>query len=231
MPTIRILVVEDEVSIRDMIKFALTPNGYEITEANHAKEALKMMALQKPDLILLDWMLPGLSGIDFVTQLKKNVETQNIPIIMLTARAEEENKVKGLEQGADDYITKPFSPRELSARIKTVLRRGTLVNPEGIIQVGKITLDTNTHLVTIENKTLTLTTNEYKLLLFFVKNTDKTFSREQLLNSIWGHTLEINERSVDVQVQRLRSRLEPYQCDHYIKTIRGFGYQFQVSNA
>ncbi len=226
MKIIKILIVEDEAPIRDMIKFSLSSTEFEIIEAENAKEAMEKIASQLPDLFLLDWMLPGVSGIDLAMKLRKNNLTRNIPIIMLTARAEEDNKVKGLEAGADDYITKPFSPRELVARIRTVLRRGTLVTPEGIIQVNQLRLDTHKHQVTIDDNLITLNTIEYKILYFFLTHQERIYSRQHLLDSIWGGDKEINERTVDVQIRRLRQRLQEFGYDEYIKTIRGFGYQF-----
>lgn len=225
----RILIVEDETAIRDMVRFALAPAGFEVIEARNVTEAETHIANQIPHLILLDWMLPGTSGIDFAKQLKQNHTTKEIPIIMLTAKAEESNKIKGLETGADDYITKPFSPRELIARIKTVLRRGPLVNVEGIIEVNKLHVNVNSHQVTINDELIDLTPNEYKLLHFFVTHQDRVYSRAQLLDQIWGGESDIDERTVDVQIRRLRSRLKPYDYDLCIKTVRGTGYQFSGS--
>jgi two-component system phosphate regulon response regulator PhoB len=220
-----LLVIEDESAIRDMIRFALAPTGFAITEASSVKEAEQQLSQQIPDLILLDWMLPGMSGIDFAKQLKRDATTQNIPIIMLTARAEEENKVKGLETGADDYITKPFSPRELIARVKTVLRRGPLITPEETIQVCELILNTNTQVLSIQETQIALSPIEYKLLHFFMTHPDRTYNREQLLNYVWGRDHYIDERTVDVQILRLRNRLQLAGCAIYLKTIRGTGYQ------
>lgn len=222
----RILIVEDEITIRDMLRFALEPNGYEIIEADNAKSAEQLINKNIPHLILLDWMLPGLSGIEFAKRLKKNPTTQNIPIILLTARAEEDNKVKGLETGADDYITKPFSPRELIARIKTVLRRGPLISTDGLINIQNLQLNVQTKQLTINNAPVELTPIEYRLLHFFVTHAERIYSRDQLLDHIWGGENYIDERTVDVQIRRLRNRLKPYGYHVYIKTIRGSGYQF-----
>jgi two-component system phosphate regulon response regulator PhoB len=221
-----ILIIEDEVAIRDIIQFALTPAGFEIIEAGEVAEAEKKLANAIPDLILLDWMLPDVSGIEFSKRLKRNPLTKHIPIIMLTAKAEEENKIKGLESGADDYVTKPFSPRELIARINTVLRRGPLVDTDGIIQFAKMSINVNNHQVRIDNQLLSLTAIEYKLLCFFVTHPNRIYTREQLLNHVWGLNTYINERTVDVQVKRLRKQLKTYGCEHYLKTVRGSGYQF-----
>lgn len=226
MKSTSILIIEDETSIRDMIQFALAPDGFTILEAGDVSTAKQKIAQQLPDLILLDWMLPGISGIDFAKQLKRDPITKTIPIIILTARAEEDNKVKGFEIGADDYITKPFSPRELSMRIKAVLRRGPLVSPEDIIQIKNLYLNISTHQLKINDEFITLTPIEYKLLYFFVTHQERVYSREQLLDYVWGKANYIDERTVDVQIRRLRNRLKPYGYDGYIKTMRGSGYQF-----
>jgi two-component system phosphate regulon response regulator PhoB len=221
-----ILIVEDETSIRDMIKFALTYSEFEIAEAKNTKEALEKISLQKPDLILLDWMLPDTSGIDFIAQLKKNKNFRDIRIIMLTAKAEEENKIKGLEVGADDYITKPFSPRELIMRIKTVLRRSPMMTPDGIIQIKELCLNTQNHTFKINSELVSLTAIEYKLLHFFMTHPNRVYNREQLLDHVWQGEHDINDRTVDVLVKRLRTKLQPYGIDNYIQTIRSYGYQF-----
>lgn len=226
MKVTTILVVEDENAIRDMIQFVLAPTGFEVQEASNVKEAELKIAGRIPDLILLDWMLPGISGFDFAIQLKRNPSTQNIPIIMLTAKAEEENKVKGLEIGADDYITKPFSPRELIARIKALLRRGPLVRPDGIIKIHALCLNVDTHILTINSEEISLSPVEYKLLHFFITHPERIYNRTQLLDHVWGGEKDIDERTVDVHVRRLRNRLKPYGYDQCIKTIRGSGYQF-----
>lgn len=226
MKPISLLIIEDEAAIRDMVSFALTPAGFQIFEAEDTVQAKKLISQSIPDLILLDWMLPGASGIEFAQQLKRETLTKDIPIIMLSAKAEEENKIKGLEVGADDYITKPFSPRELIARIKTVLRRGPLVTPEGTIKVYELTMNLNNHSVTIQNEIIELTPIEYKLLHFFLTHMDRVYTRNQLLDQVWGVENYIDERTVDVQIRRLRDRLKPYKYDDYIKTVRGAGYQF-----
>lgn len=225
-----ILIIEDEITIRDMLRFALEPSGFEIMEAGSAKEAEHLMAKNIPQLILLDWMLPGLSGVDFAKKLKGKATTQNIPIIMLTAKAEETNKIKGLETGADDYITKPFSPRELIARVRTVLRRGPLVSPDDLISVRGLQLNIQSHQLTINHEVIELTPIEYRLLHFFITHPNRVYNREQLLDHIWGGEKYIDERTVDVQIRRLRDRLKPYGYHVHIKTVRGSGYQFIRDN-
>jgi len=225
---IRLLVVEDEVAIRDVIRFSL-PEEFLIDEAENINKAKSCLASTQIDLILLDWMLPGCSGIDFIKWLKQQKIYANIPIIMLTARAEEENKVKGLLSGADDYVTKPFSIDELIARIRTVLRRGIVVSPDNIITNHCISINQSKNEVKIKDNLINLTPNEFSLLRFLMKNPNQTFSREQLIDHIWGHDVYIDDRSVDAQVKRLREKLKPFACEKMIKTIRSIGYQFEKS--
>lgn len=216
-----ILLVEDEAPIRAMIRFALH-HDFKIEEAESVNQAHRKIAAKIPNLILLDWMLPDKSGIDFMKELKKDSLTRDIPIIMLTAKAEEENKVKGLTTGADDYITKPFSPRELIARIKTVLRRGPLATPEDLIHIKNLCINTKINEVKIDDKILTLTAKEYKLLHFFATHQNRIYSRSQLIDYIWGSTSDIDERSVDTSIKRLRKKLDT----DWIQTVRGVGYKF-----
>ena len=225
MKKIVVLIIEDEAPIRDMIRFALEPEGFKVIEADNSRMAEKQIAHFNPDIILLDWMLPGTSGIDFAKQLKRKAQTEDTPIILLTSKAEEENKIRGL-QISDDYITKPFSPRELIARIKTVIRRGPLLTPGCIIHIRDLCLDTNSHQVKINNKIIELAPIEYKLLYFFVTHQHRVYSRDHLLSQVWGNENYVHERTVDVQIRRLRSRLKPYGYDTHIKTIHGDGYQF-----
>lgn len=221
-----LLIVEDEPDIRDMLRFSLENAGFEVLEAETTKQSDLLIAKQVPDLILLDWMLPQVSGIKYAKQLKQQELTQAIPIIMLTAKAEEENKIKGLETGADDYITKPFSPKELIARIRAVLRRGTLISPDGIIKVGKLTINTDAHQVSVDDAIVDLSPIEYRLIHFFATHQERVFSREQLLNHVWGGEKYIDERTVDVQILRLRKSLTKAGCDPLIHTVHGVGYQF-----
>lgn len=220
-----ILVVEDEAPIRDVIKFALKELPYQIIEAENVNQATEKMAHQIPQLILLDWMLPGKNGIDFAKQLKKEQLTKDIPIIMLTAKAEEENKLKGLEI-ADDYITKPFSPKELIARIKNILRRGLVITPENKIEIDELVLNVDTREVLIKNQSLKLTPIEYQLLHFFLTHPDRIYSRTQLLDHVWGRNVYIDDRTVDVHIRRLRKALSQHGYANYIQTVRSGGYKF-----
>lgn len=222
-----ILIIEDEIAIRDMIKFALqATTEFIVVEAESAKEADDIIFHQVPDLILLDWMLPLMSGIKYAQKLKAHTQTQDIPIIMLTAKAEEDNKIKGLEAGADDYITKPFSVRELIARIKTVLRRGVIKSPHGIVIINQFKIDPHAHLATYKDETLALSPIEFRLLYFFATHQERTYSRDQLIYYIWSRKTDLDERTVDVHILRLRKILKKYNSNDYIQTVHGIGYKF-----
>ena len=221
-----ILVVEDEAAIREMLQFSLGKAGFDVHEAADARQAQDMMDSHVPDLVLLDWMLPGISGVDLAQKLRQANRTRKIPIIMLTARGEEENKIKGLEAGADDYVTKPFSPRELIARIKAVLRRTDSSVAEDVIEIGDLSVDTVRHRVSVRTQPLELGPTEFRLLHFFMTHAERVFSRSQLLDQVWGDNVYIEERTVDVHIRRLRRALEPHDCARYIQTVRGAGYRF-----
>ncbi|MGD8785065.1 MAG: phosphate regulon transcriptional regulator PhoB [Thioalkalispiraceae bacterium] len=224
--TPNILIVEDEAAIREMLNFSLGRAGFAVHEAADARQAQDLMDKSVPDLILLDWMLPGISGVDLANKLRQAKRTHKVPIIMLTARGEEDSKIKGLEAGADDYVTKPFSTRELIARINAVLRR-TGGEVEGdVLQAGDLKLDTVGHRVTINNQPLELGPTEFRLLHFFMTHAERVFSRSQLLDQVWGDHVYIEERTVDVHIRRLRRALEPHGCDKFIQTVRGAGYRF-----
>lgn len=221
-----ILVVEDELPIRTMIRYSLEQSEFAVKEASNAYEAEVIIAKQKPDLILLDWMLPKMSGIEFTRRLKKNSLTQHLPIILLTAKAEEENKVAGLECGADDYVTKPFSPRELVARIRAVLRRGLSEADESVLTVRDLTVDTKSQRCMLSGAYVKLGPLEYRLLCFLMQHPDRVYSRDELLSYVWGEHAYVDERTVDVHIRRLRRHLT--QGDHHklIQTVHGSGYRF-----
>jgi two-component system, OmpR family, phosphate regulon response regulator PhoB len=225
----QLLIIEDEEGIRDMLRYSLTPLHFQLRDAENTTQAMALLSNYTPDLIIVDWMLPGESGIEFIKWLKQRDVLNSIPIIMLTAKAEEENKIKGLMTGADDYITKPFSVAELIARIKTVLRRGPLVSPENEIRVKTLVLNIAKHLVTVGEQRVALMPIEYKMLHFFMTHPNKTYTRDQLINLIYGHHIYIDARTIDVQVRRLRSKLKPFGYDHLIQTIRSVGYQFNMN--
>ena len=221
-----ILIVEDEASIRSLLRYTLERVDMSVQEAGSVYEAQQVIQHQVPDLILLDWMLPGKSGIKYAAQLKQQHRTRDIPIIMLTAKAEEDHKIRGLEQGADDYITKPFSPKELVARINAVLRRGIIQDPKGVIQVSELVIDTNAKQVRLRNELVKITPKVYQLLLFFVTHQNRVYTREQLLQTLWVNNEDLETRAVDTQVRRLRGILKQAQCDCLLKTVHGVGYRF-----
>lgn len=222
-----VLIVDDEAPIREMIAVALEMAGYECMEAANTQEAHAQIIDRKPDLILLDWMLPGTSGVEFARRLKREDRTSELPIIMLTAKGEEDNKVQGLEAGADDYVTKPFSPRELVARLKAVLRRTTPQGVEEPIEVEGLMLDPVCHRVTSNEKPIDIGPTEYRLLQFFMTHQERAYSRAQLLDQVWGGNVYVEERTVDVHIRRLRKALGSGH-DHLIQTVRGTGYRFST---
>jgi len=219
-------VVEDEKPIRDMIAFGLRRAGFEVLEAEDASAARGVIADRRPDLLLVDWMLPDQSGLDLTRAIRRNKETEDLPVIMLTARAAEQDKVSGLEVGADDYLTKPFSTRELVARINAVLRRASPAGVGGTIESGGLEMDTLGHRVTAQGEAVALGPTEYRLLKFFMEHPERVYTRGQLLDRIWGGTVYIEERTVDVHVRRLRKALEPSGLDSLVQTVRGSGYRF-----
>lgn len=223
-----ILVVEDEAAIRDMIGMSLERAGFVWYPADSVEEARNCLEEYSPDLVLLDWMLPGTSGLDFARQLRDDVSTRDLPVIMLTAKDAEEDMIRGLEGGVDDYLTKPFSPRELVARIKSLLRRSKGHGGDAPITLGKITLDPAGHRVKVDEQTLALGPTEFRLLRYFMQHPDRVFRRDQLLDRVWGRNVYIDDRTVDVHIRRLRKALEPYQADGMIQTVRGSGYRFSA---
>lgn len=227
---IRVLVVEDDVAIRDMLCFSLRHSGFECDAVGDAETGLAQLKEQQPDIILLDWMLPGIDGIEFIRRLRANEYYAAIPVIMLTAKGESEDMIKGLGVGADDYVNKPFSPPELVARIKAVMRRCQLPESDDsqAIQFGELRLDTKSHRVTIEGQRVDFGPTEFRLLHFFMKNPERAYSRGQLLDHVWGDTVYIEERTVDVHIRRLRKALEPSGHDQFVQTVRGVGYRFAM---
>ncbi|MHB1615868.1 MAG: phosphate regulon transcriptional regulator PhoB [Metallibacterium sp.] len=224
----RILIVEDEASIRDMVAFALRKAGMDPIHAADARAAQLAIADKVPDLILLDWMLPGLSGLDLARRLRKEQISREVPIIMLTARGEEMDRVNGLEAGVDDYVVKPFSSRELVARIRAVLRRSQGEDGEGMVEVGKLRLDGPAHRVHADAQPVPIGPTEYRLLHFFMTHPDRVYSRTQLLDHIWGSSVYVEERTVDVHIRRLRKTLEPFGLDAMVQTVRSAGYRLSA---
>lgn len=221
-----ILVVEDESAIREMVAFSLKRAGFDTREAADCASARMSIANRIPDLVLLDWMLPDISGIEFARALKREDNTREIPVIMLTARGDEDDKVRGLDSGVDDYITKPFSSRELIARIKAVLRRAAPGGEEDVLEADGLVLNASSHRVTAAGENVELGPTEFRLLRFFMGHPERVFSRSQLLDRVWGGNVYVEERTVDVHIRRLRKALTPSGFDRYIQTVRGAGYRF-----
>jgi two-component system, OmpR family, phosphate regulon response regulator PhoB len=223
-----ILVVEDEPAIQELIVFNLELAGHRALRAENAEQAVEMVRSALPDLVLLDWMLPGMSGLEFARRLRADRRTQNVPLIMLTARAEEKDKLAGLEGGADDYLTKPFSPRELNARVKAVLRRRTPQATDDVVELEGLRLDPAGHRVTGAGQPLVMGPTEFRLLHFMMTHADRVYSRAQLLDQVWGDHVFVEERTVDVHIRRLRKALEPTGHDRLIQTVRSAGYRFSA---
>jgi len=228
---INVLIVDDEKAIREMIIFALSSSGMKVRGAKSGKAALLKIYDKKPDILLLDWMMPGMSGPELARRLRKDPLTANIPIIMLTAKANEDDKVAGLYSGADDYVVKPFSPRELIARISAILRRTTPGDQDGKIRSGRITMDTESKQVFFGKTAIHIGPTEYRLLEFFMTHTRRVFNRSQLLDHVWGTNVFLEERTVDVHIRRLRKILAKAKLDHYIQTVRSHGYRFVAEDS
>lgn len=228
--THRILIVEDEPSIAELIAINLTHAGYEVEKVMQTDIAQGAIKERLPNLIILDWMLPGKSGVQFAKELRANERTRGLPILMLTAKSEEADKIMGLDSGADDYVTKPFSPKELIARVRALLRRQTPIDDTGPLTVGPLKLDPSSHRVLAiwpnsEPKPISLGPTEYRLLQYFMANPERVHSRTSLLDNVWGNEVYIEERTVDVHIKRLRAALSSVDCDRFIETVRGSGYR------
>jgi two-component system phosphate regulon response regulator PhoB len=228
MPAL-ILVVEDEPAIQSLIEVNLRRAGLEVLLAGDAETAHKLINEVLPSLVLLDWMLPGMSGVDFARRLRGDPRTRDLPLIMVTARAEERDKIEGLEIGADDYITKPFSPREMVARVRALLRRHAPQVTDAPVEIAGLRLDPATHRVSVQGETVTLGPTEFRLLHFLMTHTERVHSRTVLLDQVWGDHVFVEERTVDVHIRRLRAQLEAGHCDSLIQTVRGSGYRFSAN--
>ncbi len=224
-----ILVVEDEPAIQELIAYNLKQAGHQPLRADSAEQAMNLVRNALPDLVLLDWMLPGESGVDFARRLRTDKRTRMVPIIMLTARSDEHDKLTGLDTGADDYITKPFSPRELNARIKAVLRRRAPQMTDDVVQLGGLKLDPASHRISGNGEPVILGPTEFRLLHFLMTHAERVHSRTQLLDQVWGDHVFVEERTVDVHIRRLRKALEPTGLDSLVQTVRGTGYRFSAS--
>jgi two-component system phosphate regulon response regulator PhoB len=225
----RILIVDDEPAIRDMVAFALRKAEYEPMHAGDAREASAAIVEHVPDLILLDWMLPGMTGLELARRLRRDELTREVPIIMLTARGEENDRVSGLDAGVDDYVVKPFSARELLARIKAVMRRSRGDEEDGSVALGGLRIDGAAHRVFAGEAAVSIGPTEYRLLHFFMTHAERVYTRTQLLDHVWGGNVYVEERTVDVHIRRLRKTLEPYALDGLVQTVRGAGYRFSTT--
>jgi len=228
MPAL-VLIVEDEPAIQELVALTLRQAGHQPQVADSAEQALAQLRESLPDLVLLDWMLPGQSGVELARRLRADRRTRDIPIIMLTARADEQDKLSGLETGADDYVTKPFSPRELNARIKAVLRRRAPEATDDLVEAGGLRLDPASHRVHAGDEPVSLGPTEFRLLHYLMTHPERVHSRVQLLDQVWGDHVFVEERTVDVHIRRLRKALEPSGLDARVQTVRGSGYRFSVS--
>lgn len=233
MPKHTILLVDDEMAIRTMLCVALEAAGYNVLQAESAQQAHGIIIDRSPDLVLLDWMMPGTTGLELLRRLKRDELTEKIPVIMLTAKAEEDSKISGLDAGADDYIAKPFSPRELISRVKAILRRIGRDELKAPICVGEMVFDPVEHRVTIANDPIDLGPTEYRLLQFFLTHQERVYSRDQILDYVWGGNVYLDERTVDVHIRRLRKAISVAGHENYVQTVRGAGYRFstQLQNA
>lgn len=227
----RILIVEDEAPIRTMVAMALGKADMQVEQVGDAQQAQIALSERRPDLVLLDWMLPGTSGLELARRWRREDLTHDIPIIMLTARGEEMDRVHGLEAGVDDYVTKPFSTRELVARIQAVLRRSQADRGTGVLERGGLRIDGAAHRVFAGETPVAIGPTEYRLLQFFMAHPERVYSRAQLLDRVWGGSVYVEERTVDVHIRRLRKTLEPWQLDGMVQTVRGAGYRFSTQPA
>jgi two-component system phosphate regulon response regulator PhoB len=228
MPKHTILLVDDEAAIRDMLSIALEAADYNVLQAENAQQAHASIIDRQPDLILLDWMMPGTTGLELLRRLKRDELTEKIPVIMLTAKAEEDSKISGLDAGADDYIPKPFSPRELISRVKAVMRRIGREELKDVINVGEMHFDPQSHRVSISGEYINLGPTEYRLLQFFLTHQERVYSRDQILDYVWGGNVYLDERTVDVHIRRLRKAISVAGHENYVQTVRGSGYRFST---
>ncbi|MFN7751393.1 MAG: phosphate regulon transcriptional regulator PhoB [Pseudomonadota bacterium] len=224
-----VLIVEDEPAIQELLALTVRQAGHQPRLADSAEQALGLLREALPDLLLLDWMLPGQSGVELARRLRADRRTRELPIIMLTARADEHDKLAGLETGADDYVTKPFSPRELNARIKAVLRRRAPEATDDVVDLGGLRLDPASHRVHAGAAEVPLGPTEFRLLHYLMTHPERVHSRVQLLDQIWGDHVFVEERTVDVHIRRLRKALEPSGLDGHVQTVRGSGYRFSAT--
>ena len=228
MPKHTVLIVDDEAAIRDMLCIALEAADFNVLDAENAQQAHAAIIDKQPDLVLLDWMMPGTTGLELLRRLKRDDLTAKIPVIMLTAKAEEDSKISGLDAGADDFIPKPFSPRELISRVKAVLRRVGREELQEPISIDQLVFDPIGHRVSIADQAINLGPTEYRLLQFFLTHQERVYSRDQILDYVWGGNIYLDERTVDVHIRRLRKAISVAGHENYVQTVRGAGYRFSV---
>lgn len=231
MRTHKVLIVDDEFAIRDMLRMALEIAEYECLEADTISEAHRLIVDERPDIVLLDWMLPGGSGIELLRRIKRSEATRDIPVVMLTAKAAEDNVIQGLDVGADDYVTKPFAPRELIARIRALLRRTAGSEESSVLKVEGLTLDQESRRIFLDGKPIEMGPTEFNLLQFFMSHPERAYTRGQLLDHVWGANVYVEERTVDVHIRRLRKALQTPDADYseLVQTVRGTGYRFSAT--
>ena len=227
--TRHVLVVEDEAAIRDMLAFTLQAAGFRVSQAADGEQAWQWLQANRPDLVLVDWMLPGLSGVELIERIRAHAELRTLPLVMLTARGAESDQVQGFEAGADDYVVKPFSPRALVARLQALLRRqpadGTSLDAAEHLRLGPLDMDLAAHRLTCQGHEVRLGPTEFRLMRFFMQHPERVFSRAQLLDHVWGEQVVVEERTVDVHIRRLRRAMEEVDCPDCIETVRGVGYR------
>jgi two-component system phosphate regulon response regulator PhoB len=231
MPTPKVLIVDDEFAIRDMLRMALEIADYECLEADSILEAHRLIVDERPDIVLLDWMLPGGSGIELLRRIKRSDATRDVPVVMLTAKTAEDNIIQGLDVGADDYVTKPFAPRELIARIRALLRRTAGNEESSVLQVKGLTLNQESRRIFLDEKPVDMGPTEFNLLQFFMSHPERAYTRGQLLDHVWGANVYVEERTVDVHIRRLRKALQTAEADYseLVQTVRGTGYRFSAT--
>lgn len=222
----KVLIVDDEPAIREMLELVLAAEGFHLLVADSAQKAHELVVDEQPDIILLDWMMPGVTGLEFLRRLRRSEMTATIPVILITAKTEEDSRVAGLDSGADDYITKPFAPRELISRIYAILRRINRIEMNQVIEFEQMLFDPASYRVQVRGMTLDLGPTEFRLLQFFLKNQDRVYNRDQIMDHVWGGNVYLDERTVDVHILRLRKALSEHSYDKYIQTVRGVGYRF-----
>ena len=223
-----VLIVDDEAAIREMVSLALETAKFNVLEASDSQEGRAIIIDSQPDVVLLDWMMPGTTGLELLRRLRRDPLTEKIPVILLTAKTSEDSKIIGLDSGADDFISKPFSPKELISRIKAIIRRSTVTEPSEPIKVGEMLFDPESHRVSICDESVDIGPTEYRLLQFFLTHQERVYSRDQILDHVWGANVYLDERTVDVHIRRLRKAISVAGHEKYVQTVRGAGYRFST---